>query len=143
MSSTSAPLRFRKVDPPQDAESEQAGHGAALSLGPLDDDRPGWTMSRNSCSSVASKARKPSTTTWAGTVDDVLVRNNYHPSVHTPPHDYRAACHRASNQAAYPDILFLSPPVTSQSSHHTKRLPLHTASRNCHRLPKSGAVGVL
>ncbi|KAI6139219.1 hypothetical protein BKA82DRAFT_1007480 [Pisolithus tinctorius] len=120
MSGASAPLRFRKVDPPQDAESEQAGYGAALSFGPLDDDKPERTMSRNSCS-AASKARKPSTTTWTGTVDDIPVRNNCHPFIHTPPHDYRAACYRASNHAAYSDILFLSPPVTSQSSHHTRR----------------------
>ncbi|KAI6046920.1 hypothetical protein EDC04DRAFT_2625174 [Pisolithus marmoratus] len=59
---------------------------------------------RDDCSSTVLEARKRSTPTCAGTVDDAPIRKNYHALMHTALHDHRGAHYRVSNHPAYSDL---------------------------------------
>lgn len=102
MSNTSAPLHSQKVDPPQDTGFEYTWYGVAPSFGSFDHEKHEWTM--DDCSSTVLEARKRSTPTCAGTVDDAPIRKNYHALMHTALHDHRGAHYRVSNHPAYSDL---------------------------------------
>ncbi|KAI6104478.1 hypothetical protein EDD16DRAFT_1707675 [Pisolithus croceorrhizus] len=119
ISSTWALLHSQKADPPQHPEFGHAGYGMAPSFGPLDDEKPEWVL--NSCPSTASRACKQSTLICTGMVDDIRVRNNNHPPIHTPLDDRWITHYRASNHIRYPALAFSSPPVTDLSLHYTMR----------------------
>ncbi|KAI6104774.1 hypothetical protein EDD16DRAFT_255286 [Pisolithus croceorrhizus] len=119
ISSTSALLHSQKADPPQYPEFGHAGYGMASSFGPLNDEKPEWDL--NSCPSTVSRARKQSTFICTGTVNDIRVRNNNHPPIHTSLDDHWITHYRAPNHITYPALAFPSPPSTNLSLHYTMR----------------------
>ncbi|KAI6038134.1 hypothetical protein EDC04DRAFT_2697369, partial [Pisolithus marmoratus] len=59
---------------------------------------------RDDCSSTVLEARKRSTPTCAGMVDDAPIRKDHHALMHTALHDHRGAHYRVSNHPAYSDL---------------------------------------